>query len=966
MNLKSISSGLLLSLCLVGFTAANASSDHAEADIRYVESAQYDVHAATQRAIQDGLQWNAFAQNNPTWKAEFDERTGTPRRSFGSPIDVDVSNDPVQVAEVFLQHQLSQYTKDIDLRFNNVSETDKYYYIDFQQYHEGAPVLFSRATVRLNKQFEVVMYGLEIHPDIDATTKGMNDQVSAIAAIDQAFKNPVADVDFVREVAVLPVPVDGRYEYKIVRAATVATEEVHWFGSYTVFIDAKSNEILYRSSNLHNVEHQFEVSGDVTYTNPHEEEGPANLQYLRLELDNGNTYYSDVNGEFTIDETLPVSGTLHLDGKWSYIQDTEQGRRISERVTITSNTDVIGFSSEVGLEEVSAYYHVNIVHDYMKQYLEDFSGLDEPLQTNVNLSSGSCNAYYDGESINFFTQSGGCYSFARIRDVVYHEYGHGVNGRFYLENGSFFQNGAMNEGYADVWGMGITEDPVLGPGTRISNPNSFVRRYDGSGKRYPDNLIGQVHNDGEIIAGAWWRTGQALGDPQAMIEIFSESMYGLATGPNGSEGQVYRDILLDAILADDDDGDLSNGTPNATAILESFAHHGIFLEESSYVHQPVEGEEADVAINLTIESEIGEFSELSNFETGAVVYYRPLGVNGWNSTQGVRSGQQGQFAFTIPAQPAGMILEYIINVVDSDDDVIQTLPETYGEGGSPYRLLIGFEDVLVDNLTESSTQWTMADPLDDAETGQWIIAEPVPTTNRGVTVQPGTDHSADDSNICAVTGNAGVNEQFGANDVDNGSTTLYSPVFDISDLKRPVVTYWRWFSNAQGDNPGMDVWRVEISEDQTSWITIEETATEELAWKQVIVDVQKHLPDAQSVQLRFIADDNPNNGGSIVEAAVDDVVLKDAPDFVSSTKDAADVGVAVYPMPAQHTVSVTGIPVSASMLTIVDAVGSQVYSTALSQETNKSISVANLPAGHYRLLIELDSESIQMPIVIVR
>ena len=74
------------------------------------------------------------------------------------------------------------------------------------------------------------------------------------------------------------------------------------------------------------------------------------------------------------------------------------------------------------------------------------------------------------------------------------------------------------------------------------------------------------------------------------LALFVDAYPGLqATVSNGMEGQAFTDVLLDVLQADDDDDDLLNGTPNAQAIIEGFAAHGITL--FSYVnieHEPQE------------------------------------------------------------------------------------------------------------------------------------------------------------------------------------------------------------------------------------------------------------------------------------------------------------------------------------------------------------------------------------------
>ncbi|MBK8338895.1 MAG: hypothetical protein IPK99_02270 [Flavobacteriales bacterium] len=49
--------------------------------------------------------------------------------------------------------------------------------------------------------------------------------------------------------------------------------------------------------------------------------------------------------------------------------------------------------------------------------------------------AGTCNAFYDGGAINFYEEGGDCQSYAQVGEVVYHEYGHGINDQFYSDLG---------------------------------------------------------------------------------------------------------------------------------------------------------------------------------------------------------------------------------------------------------------------------------------------------------------------------------------------------------------------------------------------------------------------------------------------------------------------------------------------------------------------------------------------------
>ena len=39
-------------------------------------------------------------------------------------------------------------------------------------------------------------------------------------------------------------------------------------------------------------------------------------------------------------------------------------------------------------------------------------------------------------------------------------------------------------------------------------------------------------------------------------------------GPNGTEGIIYTDVLLEFLYSDDNDGNIFNGTPNDIAVID--------------------------------------------------------------------------------------------------------------------------------------------------------------------------------------------------------------------------------------------------------------------------------------------------------------------------------------------------------------------------------------------------------------
>ncbi len=172
---------------------------------------------------------------------------------------------------------------------------------------------------------------------------------------------------------------------------------------------------------------------------------------------------------------------------------------------------------------------------------------------------------------------------------------------------------------------------------------------------------------------------------------------------------------------------------------------------------------------------------------------------------------------------------------------------------------------------ETDRGWTVGAPGDDASTGIWTRVDPNGTVYESSQVQPEDDHTTDPGVTCFVTGQGSDGGSAGENDVDGGKTTLLSPVFDLAGATQATVSYWRWYTNDLGNNPGEDWWTVEVTNDGLNWHTLEYTQTSQNEWVYQSFDLQMLIPLTGQVQLRFVAADEVN--ASLVEAGVDDFLL---------------------------------------------------------------------------------------------
>lgn len=170
---------------------------------------------------------------------------------------------------------------------------------------------------------------------------------------------------------------------------------------------------------------------------------------------------------------------------------------------------------------------------------------------------------------------------------------------------------------------------------------------------------------------------------------------------------------------------------------------------------------------------------------------------------------------------------------------------------------------------EVASGWVVdPDGTDTATTGAWNRMDPEVTA-----AQPGNDVTPDPGSICWVTdGFAGAS--LGVFDVDAGTTTLASPVMDLSALSTATMSYWRWYSNNTGADPGADVFVIDVSDDAgASWTNVETIgpvgAGTTGGWIYHEFQVEDYVALTSQVRIRFIAEDA--DLGSIVEAAIDEL-----------------------------------------------------------------------------------------------
>ena len=876
---------LFLFIIITTNVFATKCDHHDDYEVRYITE-NMQLNNQVQENLRNQVPWQEFLSNHPNWFTYFNEYNYKPHRAFGSPINLNQGSSLEEKFENFILSDLSVFNIPSNIILNRKSENDKYINLDYKQIYNSLEVIDSRLYAKFNFKNQLVAFGLDLFSDISISIVPTITQTDAIQSASQNITSNIFN-DFVEEdLKILPIPKNGKYNYHLVYTVKISTKLTHGPANYICYVDANSGELLMRINTVHYEAPSIatvNVEGEVYTTNPYNPSTVENLVNLRVQK-SGNNYYTDNFGNVTIPGT--GNAIYNLDGLFTEVQTNNNIPAFSSQL---SNTNVAFDNSNSTIQERTAFWAVNQIHDHLKSVFPTFTGLDYAIETNIDVQ-GSCNAYYDG-TINFYAEGNGCNATAKIPDVVYHEYGHGINNYRY---GSGMWNGGLNEGYADIWAISLTQNPVLGFGWDLVDPTVYVRRYDQNRKVYPQDLVGQVHADGEIIAGAFWDTYLNLGSMQQMLDLFKYTFDGAPDGPNGTEGIIYTDVLVEVLFADDNDADLTNGTPNDLDIIQAFALHGITLLSNAVIaHSPVSLAPGNIDISISANISATYSWALSS----ANCFYRLNDDQNWNNITMTANGNN--YTATIPAQSNGNIVAYYISMTDNYGFESGINPQESNvvplkDANLPFFIMVGYELYEEEDFDFNVGFWQTGDPFDNATTGMWEIGSPIgsyddPNSLSGM-VQPAYQHTPN-GYACAFTQNASsINDGIGANDVDGGHTTLYSPYYNLTNYINPAFTYWRWYTNnpSSGANPGADWWQVMITDDGVNWVYVENTLSSDLSWRRNAFRVKDYVNLTSSVQLKFIASDSIRpgqylDGGSLIEAAVDDLYLYESLSSGTST-----------------------------------------------------------------------------------
>ncbi len=745
-------------------------------------------------------------------------------------------------------------------------ETGEYKFqgVYYRQVRDGVPVHGSwlKLLVRNEKGFPMVLASSSLrdlggfHVDA-AQVGGALPGASAQAAIARAVQVSM-DPGLPQVTGSAQVIFAGADDVAVAPRLADEVEVAIGVDRWSFVVHAATGSILHEEPRVHTIDIVGTVNGNATEGDGADTCGaevPTPMPYLRV-VAGANSAFAAADGSFTIPNpgTAPILVSAGTDGLWFDVFNIA-GAQMSVSQTVTPPgpaTLLLNAANTDGQvrAQVNGYVGANVVRDAAIAANPVYPTLNiGNFPVNVNRTDGFCpnNAWYDGSSINFCLPGSSNTAFA---SVIYHEYGH------HLVAAGGSGQGQYGEGMGDVFSVILLDNPLLGIGFSGSCASGI--RSAVNGLTYP--CAGEIHFCGQLISGCVWevRNELVVTEPADYTDILMSLAVNSILVHSGS--LIEPQITLDWLTLDDDDLDLCNGTPHFAEIATGFDEHGMLADSVDFtfpdglplVINPAGGTTVAVGVSCVSVPPLPDTGEL-HVDSGSGFVSIPMDEIATNSYEAV-----------FPAVPCGTGVSYYFSVETPSGE--QTEP-----AGAPASSFTAFSASTVSTPFSDDFQtdqgWTIATTALD---GPWQRAVPIPTSicDRG---NPGAD--GDGSGICYVTDNSSADAC--NSDVDNGATTLTSPLLDASAEGDVYVSYWRWYSNTFGAAPNQDTMLVEVSGNGGgSWTTLEIVGPVNEAnggWFNQSFRVADFVTPSNQFRIRFTASDTDPQ--SVVEAGIDGVTL---------------------------------------------------------------------------------------------
>ena len=573
------------------------------------------------------------------WRVHLDRRSGTPLLVDGRGIhwlpagDLGSASELESMARRFIAENGELFqVRESELVFNEQGSgpfDDNHWVLLFNRQVGGIPVEEQR--LRLYVTYgNLVAFGADHWGNIDRVPEIVFDEQAARDALYSYMELTSADTIEESEPARLVFvagPSEGERERRYAGpvgqgtefhlawrlAVRVAGEPGIWVGK----VDAVTGEIVAFYDDVKYAQVKggvFPVSNDGDCPSGCEQPDYP-MAYADIDID-GSGFDANDMGVF---ECTPSGGTATTNLAGPFLRISDNCGAVNESVTCDNDIDlsvsggadcVVPSGSSAGNTHASrsCFYHANRIKEKGRSWLPNNTWLTQQLTCNVNINS-NCNAFWNG-TINFYTSGGGCGNTGEIGGVIHHEYGHGID---QMDGGGYdnpseayadvvaiiqerlscvgrgFRPGQNCSGYGDTcldctgiremdWDKRVSHTPAT--------PANFIQPNCGGGSGACGREVHcESYPPSEAVFDLAFRDLPAMGlDSETSWQLTEKLFYVSREGSGGpiytcslpnSDGCAAGSWFMQMRNADDDDGNLDNGTPHAEALFAAFDRHAI-------------------------------------------------------------------------------------------------------------------------------------------------------------------------------------------------------------------------------------------------------------------------------------------------------------------------------------------------------------------------------------------------------
>ncbi len=474
---------------------------------------------------------------------------------------------------------------------------------------DGVPVRGSYLTAVVNSG-NLVLLGAERWGDVAVSkSAAIGEEVAIQAAADFALPHAVNGSWDKNELILVPLAKGGArpgevdfgsgYTYRL--AWAVRLSFAGDAGRYEALVDARSGELI----SFEDTNRYAEIKGGVL---PVTNDGivPDGVEQAGWPMP--FDVVSTTGGDVTTDTggNLVAAGnmTSNLDGAYIRMNDNcgpialTQANGIDFGTSGGTDCTTPGFGGAGNTHASRTGFHeLNKIVEMARGWLPANAWLQSQMTSNMNINN-TCNAFWNGSTVNFYRSGGGCFNTGEIAGVFDHEWGHGMDDNDAVPTIA----SPSGEGIADIYTALRLNTSCIGRNFRSTVCSGFgdpcltctgvrdidyLKRASGQPHDYTwsnANCGGVVHCVGAVYAEAAWslwkrklqqapynydnNTAHEIVNRLTFIGAGNVGTWFSGGPPFGGCGASsgYKQYLA----VDDDNGNLSDGTPHMTAIYDAF------------------------------------------------------------------------------------------------------------------------------------------------------------------------------------------------------------------------------------------------------------------------------------------------------------------------------------------------------------------------------------------------------------